>query len=300
MKKSILLFLYFILTITFVKAQSPNWVCDESKFQYTMTFLGFLNIDGVVLSSTNDKIGAFVNGEVRGSANLIFEASQNRYYVYLTVFSNNENENISFKVYDATKNVVKEVIKTVPFVINNHTGSLLQAYCFSNTTLSNSAELTDVNFTNATRKTIAIVGSTVNLTLDKLQDISKLVTTFTTSPNATVFFNGQMIKSGVNSIDYYSPVSLKVRSQDETVVKDWIINLSAPFYVYRKNAVCYAKGEIKVEFPKAGESATLSLDGKIILSQPLVNSTTTFKNLNPGVYTVNVAGLSKVVTILNL
>lgn len=300
MKKGILVLFYLVFSITCLKAQAPSWVCDESKFQYTMTYLGFLNVDGVVLSSTNDKIGAFVNGECRGTANLIFEASQNRYYAYLTVFSNVENEVVNFKIYDATKNVIKDVLKTAPFIINSHTGSLLQAYCFTNTTLSNSADITDVNFTNITRKTFAIVGSTVNITLDKIQDLSAVVTTFTTSQNASVFMNGQMIKSGLNSINYYTPVIFKVRSQDETVVKDWTINVAVPFYVYRKNAVCYAKGEIKVDYPKVGENVTLSVDGKIIMSQSIANSTTTFKNLNAGVYTVNVGGLSKTVTILNL
>ncbi len=300
MRKVVAILCGLILLCSNTEAQSPSWKVIENNFQYTMTFLSFINSDGIVLSSTNDKIGAFVNGECRGVANLIYETSQKRYYAYLTVFSNSESDVVNFKIYDANKNTIKDVIKTVPFVINNHTGSLLQAYCFTNTVLSSSAELTDLNFTNATRKTFAITGNTVSVTIDKAQNMGALNTTYTVSPNAAVFLNGVKLVSGANSVDYTSPVTLQVRSQDETVVKDWIVKLSIPMFFYKKNVVCYAKGEIKVDCPKDGELVALSFNGQQIASQALVNGTTTFKNLNSGVYIATVLGVSKTITIINL
>ena len=300
MRKIIFILCCFILLYSKSNAQSPSWTVVQSNFQYTMTFLGFFNIDGVVLSSTNDKIGAFVNGECRGTANLIYEASQQRYYAYLTVFANSEADVVTFKVFDATKNVVKDITKTVPFVINNHYGSLLQAFCFANTTLSSSAELLDLNYTNAKRKTFAINGTNVNISIDKVQDLSALITTFIISPNSTVFLNGVKITSGVTPINFYAPVVLRVRSQDESVVKDWTIKLAIPVLFYKKNVVCYAKGAIKVDCPINGESVSLSVNGQQILTQTIVNFTTTFGNLNAGVYTVTALGETKTISILKL
>lgn len=262
-KLLIIILLLSVIRIT-GNAQIPNWGVNENNFQYTMTFLGFLNVDGVILSSTNDKVGAFVNGECRGVANLIYESSQKRYYAYLTVFANIENEVVNFKIFDATNNVIKSVVKTVPFAINNHYGSLLQAYCFTNTTLSSSAELTDVNFVNATRKSIVIANNVVNLSIDKIQDITNLNTTFTISPNASLFLNGVKMVSGSNAINFSNTLVFRVRSQDESVVKDWTINLSTPVLFYKKNVVCYAKGAIKVQSPKNGEIVTLSLNGQVL------------------------------------
>lgn len=301
MKRGVLiLFVGLIAFMNKGNAQSPNWTVNENNFQYTMTYLGFISVDGVTLSSVNDKVGAFVNGECRGVANLIYESSQKRYYAYLTVFSNIENETVSFKMYDATKNAIKNAIKTAPFVINNHTGSLLQAYCFSNISLSSNAELTDLNFTNATRKSISFTNNNVNIAIDKLQDITALNSTFVVSANASVFVNGINIASGSNSVNYTNLVTFRVRSQDESVVKDWVVNLTTPILFYRKNVTCYAKGEIKVDCPKNGSQVSLSLNGQQIASQQIVNGTTTFKNLIAGNYSVSTIGITKTISIINL
>ena len=74
--------------------QAPGWSVNESDFQYTMSFVGFLNVNGTTLSSTQDKVAAFVDGTCRGVANLIYVSNQDRYYAYLTVFSNQDGETI--------------------------------------------------------------------------------------------------------------------------------------------------------------------------------------------------------------
>ena len=96
------LFFMVLLLLLFTKsfAQAPNWVVNGNSFQYSMTIVGFLTMDGVTLSSNNDKVAAFVNGQCRGVTNLIYVASQKGYYAYLTVFSNVNGEIVNFKIYN--------------------------------------------------------------------------------------------------------------------------------------------------------------------------------------------------------
>ena len=74
-------------------AQSPDWEVKENDFQYTMSFVSFLNVSGITLSNPNDKVAAFVDGECRGAANLIYVANEDSYYAFLVVFS------ICFSIY---------------------------------------------------------------------------------------------------------------------------------------------------------------------------------------------------------
>jgi hypothetical protein len=115
-------------------AQAPNWQVDENEFEYTMTMVAFLNINATNLSSTNDKLGAFVNNESRGVANLIYVASTNGYYAYLTVFANSNSETINFKIYDSTNNTIIDADQVLPFEINKHYGGISSEFGFSNPT----------------------------------------------------------------------------------------------------------------------------------------------------------------------
>ena len=126
--------------------QSPNWSVNENNFQYTMSFVSFVNVDGIELSNADDKVAAFVNGECRGVTNLTYVASEDKYYAYLTVFSNENSEILNFKIYDSVNDSVKDVEKTKNFEINEHYGNLFQAFSIASPSLSSAAEITDFNF----------------------------------------------------------------------------------------------------------------------------------------------------------
>ena len=282
-------------------AQSPAWSVKENDFQYTMTYVGFLTLDGVRLNKTTDMVGAFVNGECRGVANLIFVANQNRYYAYLTVYSNTANEVVQFKIYNSSLNIIKDVPKTVSFVNNQHSGNLFQGYSFASPALSSSAEIIDVSFKGIARKNIAFNGNVISVYLvDADQNLTALNALVSTSPGASIFRGNNPVISGENSIDFSSPVTLKIRSEDETVVKEWVVQIPPSITYQKKNATCYAKGEIKVGFAKAGSAITLEQNGNILITQSISNGETIFTNLNPGTYNVKAAGTSKSITILQL
>ena len=218
--------LFLISFSTF--GQAPSWTVNENNFQYTMTFVGSLNIDGVRLANGNDKVAAFVNGECRGVTNLIYVATENKYYAYLTVFSNTNNETISFKMYDSANNVVKDVFKNERFASNANLGNLSQTYIFSNNTLQQGVDLLDVSFVGVTRNDITIVGNKVTVYLDPGQNVSALNTNFTTSPGATVYIGNNQLLSGSNTLDFTNPITFKVISEDQIKSKEWIVAVQFP------------------------------------------------------------------------
>jgi hypothetical protein len=279
-------------------AQAPNWEVNQNDFQYTMTFVGFLNIDGITLSSTNDKVAAFVNGECRGVTNLVYEASQKNYYAYLTIFSNVNGETIHFKIYNSVKNTVKDIVLTKTFSINQHVGNLFQAQSFALPALSSNAEMSDFSFKDVVRKSILIDGSKVIVTLDKLQSVIALNGVFTLSPGATAYIGTDQQLSGSNSINFTNPVVFKVLSEDQSVLKEWTVSIPPPIIYYRKHVVCYAKGEIKVVYPWDGLLVVLQLNGQTVASQAITNRETIFTNLNPGIYKVAALGVIKEINII--
>ncbi|WP_417940458.1 hypothetical protein [Flavobacterium sp. RS13.1] len=288
--------LLFILSSN-VFGQSPDWAVNENKFQYTMSFEGFLTVDGKNLTSKNDKIAAFVNGECRGIASPIYVSSEKKYMVYLTVFSNTDNEVVSFKIYDAANNVVKNVDKTELFENNKHYGDLFQSYSFASPALRTETEITDFSFKDLkTAKTIQ--GTQITLYAAKGTNVTALNALFELSPGAKLFIGTTNKISGSNTIDFTNPVQFQVLSEDQSVVKQWTITVklgSAVFY--KKDAVCYAGGVIKVLYDENGATATLTKGVVKITAQNIQNGETVFNNLEAGKYTVSVGSINKEIVI---
>lgn len=288
--------LFFILSSN-VFGQSPDWSVNENKFQYTMSFEGFLNVDGKNLTSPNDKLAAFVNGECRGITSPIYVSSEKKYMVYLTVFSNTDNEVVSFKIYDAANNAVKNVEKTKLFENNKHYGDLFQSYSFASPALRTETEITDFSFKDLkTAKTIQ--GSQITIYAPKGTNVAALNAVFELSPGAKLFVGTTNKISGSNTIDFTNPVQFQVLSEDQSVIKQWTVTVklgSAVFY--KKDAVCYAGGVIKVLYDENDVKADLTKDGIKVTTQNIQNGQTVFNDLQPGRYSVSVGGVSKEIII---
>jgi hypothetical protein len=288
--------LFFILSST-VFGQAPNWSVNENKFQYTMSFEGFLTVDGKTLTSPSDKLAAFVDGECRGIASPIYVASEKKYMVYLTVFSNTDNEVVSFKIYDAANNAVKNVEKTKIFENNKHYGDLFQSYSFASPSLKTESEIINFDFKDLkTSKTIT--GSQITMYVSKGVNVSALNAVFELSPGAKLFIGTANKISGSNSIDFTNPVQFQVLSEDQSVIKQWTVTVklgSATFY--KKDAVCYAGGVIKVLYDENNVQADLAKNGVKVASQNIQNGQAVFDNLEVGKYTVSIGSTNKEIVI---
>jgi len=290
--------LFFIGISAF--GQTENWLVEENDFQYTMSFVAFANVDGVQLSSKDDKVAAFVNGECRGVTNLTYVQSEDKYYVYLTVFSNENGETINFKVFDKTNNKVKEIEQTSKFEINEHYGNLFQAYSVSNPVLNEEAEILTFDFEGDISNYVVFEGSQIIVFVDNGLNTSNLNTLFSLSSGAQLFVNGVLQDSGNTSIDFSDTNEFQVRSQDQSVLKTWVVNVSNAIEdvtFYKKDAVCYADGAIKLLSSVHNSKATLTKDGATHATQLVQNGEVLFNNLEIGTYVVKVGGNIKEIVI---
>ncbi|MBI2418293.1 MAG: T9SS type A sorting domain-containing protein, partial [Ignavibacteriales bacterium] len=108
-----------------VLCHSPNWVVNESMFQYSMNIVGKLYIDTAASINPNDLVGVFVGQELRGSARLK-QLNANTFRVFLTVYSNIENgEQLQMRVWDSSLcNEFGQVIEQFTFASNSVLGTV--------------------------------------------------------------------------------------------------------------------------------------------------------------------------------
>jgi hypothetical protein len=292
------LLLFFIGINAF--GQAPSWSVNENNFQYTMSFVAFVNVNGVSLANENDKVAAFVNGECRGVTNLTYVASEDSYYAYLTVFSNENSEIINFKIYDSTNNVETDVVKTKIFEINEHYGNLFQAYSVANPALSNTAEIIYFDFNDVNVNDTTFAGSQITLDVDFGVDIASLNALFDLSAGAKLFIGTINQISGNNNMDFSTPLQVHVLSEDQTVLKPWEITVNKSLGTatyYKKDAVCYIGGVIKVLFTENEVEVLLIKDGATFAAQTINNGEAIFSNLGVGKYQVKVSGNNKEIVI---
>jgi hypothetical protein len=289
-----------LLLSSSVVGQAPNWTVDENKYQYTMTFVGFLNSDGNGLDNSNDQVAAFVNGECRGLTSVSYVESEKRYCAYLTIFANENNETVSFKIYDSGNDVVKSVDKTIAFKTNEHYGNTFQAYPFASPALQSEVEMLDVSFSDVTKNNTIIEGSQITVYLNKDQDVTALNPDFSLSLGASVYIGTVKQIFGENVLNFTNPIVFSVLSEDESTVKQWTVVVKTATgngTYYKKEAVCYEGGSIKVLFPVEKEEVVLSTGGTILSAQMINNGEVIFSNLSEGTYKVSVGGSFKAIMI---
>ena len=109
---------------------SNYWTPDESLYANNMTIISTVEIEGVEASSSDIEIGAFCNGELRGSTRLQYVNSPaNRYEAFLMVYGNS-GDDITFRLYDHAEGVESELksIESVTFEVNGTVGDVVNPY----------------------------------------------------------------------------------------------------------------------------------------------------------------------------
>lgn len=225
MKKYLLI---IFLSFCFFKttAQDSNWSVNAADYQYSMTVTAFLNINGATLSSNLDKVAAFVNGEVRGAANVVYEASFNKYVAYLTVYANTSNEVINFKIFDSTTNTIVEVLETQNFVIDGKLGNIFQSFSIAKPALSSEAVLNSFSFLGITSVSSNIQNEKIEIKLPNHTDITSLTPEFSISDGAHFFVKTTAQISGVSSHDFTDPIICKVLSENEATLKEYEVSVT--------------------------------------------------------------------------
>jgi hypothetical protein len=76
-----------------------HWVPNVYAYPSNMTVMAIVEMEGVELASDNYEVAAFVNGECRGSIQLVYAEPLNRFVAFLTV-SGEEVANMYFGLYN--------------------------------------------------------------------------------------------------------------------------------------------------------------------------------------------------------
>ncbi len=109
------------------------WTPDPSLYANNMTVITTIEIDGEEQSSLDLELGAFCNGELRGSGKLQYVgAPANRYECFLMVYGNS-GDNITFKLYDHATETVSDLKtnQSVTFEVNGAVGDVINPYAIN-------------------------------------------------------------------------------------------------------------------------------------------------------------------------
>ena len=302
MKKITFSFFIALLLLPFCSlfAQMPNWSVNENDYQYTMTFVAKLNIDGKQLISANDRVGAFVGTTCRGTSGVSYIASQNSHYAYLTLFSNTQNEEIYFKLYDSSTDKITVVTNKVVFEANTHKGNLFQSYSIAEPALNNKADVISFGFKDINTVATLINPNSIVIRLYENSVITNLNPIFSLSKGAQLFKNRVIQNSGATPTDFSSMVTYEVLSEDESTLKTYTVEVdktARQTLFYKKNAVCNAQGVIKVVSSQEGETVTISANGTTVTTKKITNGEAVFPNLGANSYIVTIGNEWKLVNI---
>ena len=109
--------------------ENRYWSNDSHRYADNLTMMVTLDPSVMTLSDGSHEVGAFVNGECRGSARIHYLEGLGTYVAFLTV-SGQEGEEIHFNVYDVENDIVIETqaLERLTFVSDGVFGSLEQPY----------------------------------------------------------------------------------------------------------------------------------------------------------------------------
>ncbi|WP_207424267.1 LamG-like jellyroll fold domain-containing protein [Desertivirga brevis] len=90
-----------------VFAPGPDWKVNAANFDKSMSVIAQIKINDKFSINPDDKVAAFVNGEVRGVAQVKYVAGYDKYLLFMDVYGKvNELEKVYFNIWNASAGVV--------------------------------------------------------------------------------------------------------------------------------------------------------------------------------------------------
>lgn len=302
MKKIILLFC-LLFTQYHLWSQGPNWSVNQNDYEYNMTFVAFLNVDGQDLKSKDDKVAAFVDGVCRGVCNLKYIESRDAYYAYLKVFSNTNHELFEFKIYDSFADKIVSVAANFTFQVDQNLGNLTQPFSIAQPNLNSEYRIKEFSFNNIQILNSQDGDDVLKLDIKSGTDVTALIPEFTLSDGASLYHNSVKQISGQDVVDFTEPVDYLVMSEDKSGKQSITVSINfikvdeGVAVFYKKDAVCYSGGAIKVNYSIDNATVSLSKDGSEVDSGVISSNEIIFPDLEAGEYKVIIGNMEKLITI---
>ncbi|MEQ8707191.1 MAG: LamG-like jellyroll fold domain-containing protein [Phaeodactylibacter sp.] len=104
---------------------ASQWEVDPHQYEHSMNLIAVVtDAEMGNLLHEEDEVGAFINGEVRGSAQPIYVEAIDAYLLFLTVYGNAEGGDVEFKYYDGADGEVKTIEESFVFIANDILGTV--------------------------------------------------------------------------------------------------------------------------------------------------------------------------------
>ncbi len=100
------------------------WTVDPTQFEHSMTLIGMLKVNEVNATTATMELGAFVNGEVRGSGQAVYIAPLQSYLFFMTMYANTSGEQVRYKLFDSSNGSVQDLTELMYFSPDLHQGSI--------------------------------------------------------------------------------------------------------------------------------------------------------------------------------
>ncbi len=111
-----------------VMCPPPNWSVNATQFAANMNFSVSLDIEGFPSEDQYDVIAGFIDGQVRGIANVQYVDALDKHLAFLSVYGDaaDNGKNITFKIWDASEcKLYDQTMESYPFAINGQAGTPL-------------------------------------------------------------------------------------------------------------------------------------------------------------------------------
>jgi gliding motility-associated-like protein len=225
MKRSIINFLTILFWCGSLTAAVPTWSVNPSDYSNSMVIVGTLRLNGTETLDENDIIAAFVDGQVRGVANVQYQPSVDRYLAFLIIYGNESNKDITFKMYDANVDAELDAYNTTVFSINGLIGTASDPFVWSNVALNTGTEITAFNFPESDGVS-AISSNAIAVDVIYGTDVTTLLPTFSLSEGASLWVDDQEYVSGASSFDFTEPIVYEVLSESEQESKTYTVSVN--------------------------------------------------------------------------
>ena len=184
--------------------QGTTWEVNSTDYEFSMSYSAVAVVNGTESIDTEDKLAAFVDGEVRGVAEPFYVASTGRYYFFLLVYSNGAGETVSFSFYDNSELEVVALKNQEIFVSDHSEGSFSDPYIFTD---EYAVGFRSFDFVGIEDEEV-VIDSTQQHVVVQIgdNDPENLIASFEQSGATSVKVNGVEQESGVTNNDFSSVV----------------------------------------------------------------------------------------------
>ncbi|MEI6412483.1 MAG: T9SS type A sorting domain-containing protein, partial [Bacteroidota bacterium] len=121
-----------------VQARGPGnaapanfWSVNPTQFENNMTLIGMLKVNEQNATTATMELGAFFNGQCRGTTQAIYIEPLQSYLFFLTVYANSNGEQISFKLFDSSTGAIQNLSEQMYFSPDLHQGSIVAPVPFT-------------------------------------------------------------------------------------------------------------------------------------------------------------------------